>query len=81
MTLLSMISAGVGVGLVNPMSVEGLGNIDLVLRPFTPVIPCNFFLGYRSDAQQSRFVRSMAKCLLDARHRTRGLAEAAACVR
>jgi DNA-binding transcriptional LysR family regulator len=67
MTLLSMVSAGVGVGLVNPMSVEGLGDIDLVLRPFTPAIPCNFFLGYRNDARQSRFVRSMAKCLLDAR--------------
>jgi DNA-binding transcriptional LysR family regulator len=67
MTLLSIISAGAGVGLVNPASIEGLGNIDLVLRPFTPVMPCNFFLGYRTDAKQSRFVRSMAKCLLDAR--------------
>ena len=76
MTLLSMVSAGVGVGLVNPMSIEGLGNIDLVLRPFTPVIPCNFFIGYRTDAQRSRFVRSMAKCLLDARPRTLTLAEA-----
>jgi DNA-binding transcriptional LysR family regulator len=67
MTLLSIVSAGVGVGLVNPMSVEGLGNIDVVLRPFAPVMPCNFFLGYRTEAKQSRFVRSMAKCLLDAR--------------
>jgi DNA-binding transcriptional LysR family regulator len=67
MTLLSMVSAGVGVGLVNPMSVEGLGDIDLVLRPFIPVMPCNFFLGYRVDAPGSRFVRSMAQCLLDAR--------------
>ncbi|BCH20763.1 LysR family transcriptional regulator [Mesorhizobium sp. L-8-3] len=70
MTLLSIISAGVGVGLVNPMSVEGLGNIDLVLRPFRPVMPCNFFLGYRADSRQSRFVRSMATCLLDARPQT-----------
>lgn len=70
MTLLSIISSGVGVGLVNPMSVEGLGDIDVVLRPFTPTIPCNFFLGYRTDSQQSRFVRSMAKCLLDARPQT-----------
>jgi DNA-binding transcriptional LysR family regulator len=67
MTLLSIISTGVGVGLVNPMSVEGLGNMDLVLRPFTPAMPCNFFLGYRTEAKKSRFVRSMAKCLLDAR--------------
>ncbi|MEQ8935177.1 MAG: LysR substrate-binding domain-containing protein [Amphiplicatus sp.] len=67
MTLLSIISAGVGVGLVSPLSVEGLGNIDLALRPFKPVMPCNFFLGYRTDAKKSRFVRSMAKCLLDAR--------------
>jgi len=67
MTLLSMVSAGVGVGLVSPMSVEGLGSIDLVLRPFRPIMPCTFFLGYRIEAQRSRFVRSMAKCLLDAR--------------
>ncbi|WP_051677593.1 LysR family transcriptional regulator [Bradyrhizobium sp. URHD0069] len=70
MTLLSMVSAGVGVGLVNPMCIEGLGSIDLVLRPFKPVIPCDFFLGFRTDIRQSRFVRSMANCLLDARPRT-----------
>lgn len=67
MTLLSIISAGVGVGLVNPMSVEGLGNIDVVLRPFKPAMPLNFFLGCRSEASRSRYIRSMARCLLDAR--------------
>jgi DNA-binding transcriptional LysR family regulator len=67
MTLLSIISAGGGVGLVNPMSIEGLGSIDLVLRPFTPAMPCNFFLGFRAEAKRSPFVRSMAQCLLDAR--------------
>jgi DNA-binding transcriptional LysR family regulator len=71
MTLLSIIGANVGVGLVNPMSIEGLGDIDLVLRPFAPAIPCNFFLGYRTDAQHSRFVRSMATSLLDARPQPR----------
>lgn len=69
MTLLSMVSADVGVGLVNPMSVEGLGSIDLVLRPFKPVIPCDFFLGFRTDIRQMQYVRSMASCLLDARPR------------
>ena len=78
MTLLSIISEGVGVGLVNPMSIEGLGNIDLVLRPFTPVIPCKFFLGYRNEAHQSRFVRSMTACLLDSRPRTHAPESAAA---
>ncbi len=67
MTLLSMISSGVGVGLVNPMSVEGLGNVDVVLRPFNPTLPLNFFLGYRVDTPPSRYVLSMAQCLLDAR--------------
>jgi DNA-binding transcriptional LysR family regulator len=67
MTLLSIVSTGAGVGLVNPMTVEGLGEMDVVLRPFAPAMPLNFFLGYRTDAKQSRFVRSMAKCLLDAR--------------
>jgi DNA-binding transcriptional LysR family regulator len=67
MTLLSIVSTGVGVGLVNPMSVEGLGEMDLVLRPFTPAMPLNFFLGYRAEAKKSRFINSMAKCLLDAR--------------
>ncbi|RVK59215.1 LysR family transcriptional regulator [Sinorhizobium meliloti] len=67
MTLLSMISSGVGVGLVNPMSVEGLGNVDVVLRPFKPTLPLNFFLGYRVDTRPSRYVLSMAQCLLDAR--------------
>jgi hypothetical protein len=62
-----MVSAGVGVGLVNPMSVEGLGEMDLVLRPFAPVMPLNFFLGYRTEASRSRYIRSMAKCLLEAR--------------
>ncbi|MBS7700607.1 MULTISPECIES: LysR substrate-binding domain-containing protein [unclassified Chelatococcus] len=70
MTLLAIVSEGVGVGLVNPMSVEGLDNMDLVLRPFSPPMPCNFFLGYRSEAKKSRFVRSMTKCLLDARSQT-----------
>jgi DNA-binding transcriptional LysR family regulator len=67
MTLLSMVSAGVGVGLVNPMSIEGLGSIDLVLRPFKPALPLDFFLGFRTDIRQSRFVISMANSLLDAR--------------
>ncbi len=67
MTLLSMISSGVGVGLVNPMSVEGLGNVDVVLRPFRPTLPLNFFLGYRVDTPPSRHVLCMAQCLLDAR--------------
>jgi DNA-binding transcriptional LysR family regulator len=67
MTLLSIVSAGVGVGLVNPMSVEGLGNIDLVLRPFKPTMPLNFFLGYRAEASRSLYIRSMAKCLSEAR--------------
>ena len=70
MTLLSLVSAGVGVGLVNPMSVEGLGSIDLVLRPFKPALPLDFFLGYRADIRQTRFVHSMANCLLDARPKT-----------
>jgi DNA-binding transcriptional LysR family regulator len=73
MTLLSMVSAGVGVGLVNPMSIEGLGSIDLVLRPFDPTIPCDFFLGLRTDIPQSRFVRSMADCLLEARPRANAI--------
>lgn len=67
MTLLSLVSEGVGVGLVNPMSVDGVGGIDVVLRPFKPDIQLNFLLGYRTGSFQSRFVRSMAKCLLDAR--------------
>ncbi|TZG34270.1 LysR family transcriptional regulator [Agrobacterium sp. B1(2019)] len=67
MTLLSMISSGVGVGLVNPMSVEGLGNLDVVLRPFKPTLPLNFFLGYRVDTPPSRYVLSMSKCLFAAR--------------
>lgn len=70
MTLLSMISEGVGVGLVNPMSIEGLGNVDVVLRPFTPTLPLNFFLGYRTDVKPSKFVLAMAKCLLNARPNT-----------
>lgn len=67
MTLLSIISAGVGVGLVNPMSIEGLESIDIVLRPFRPDIPLPFFLGYRTDIDQPRLVHSMANCLLAAR--------------
>jgi hypothetical protein len=49
------------------MSVEGLGNIDLVLRPFKPTMPLNFFLGYRAEASRSLYIRSMAKCLSEAR--------------
>lgn len=67
MTLLSIISEGVGVGLVNPMSVEGLENIDVVLRPFSPVLQLNFFVGYRADTHQLPFVRAMSDCLLAAR--------------
>lgn len=70
MTLLSIIGAGTGVGLVNPMCVEGLESIDVVLRPFAPAMPCNFFLGYRADAHRARILRSMAECLLDARFGT-----------
>lgn len=65
MTLLSLVGAGVGVGLVNPMSLEGLGDIGVVLRPFAPAMPCNFFLGHRAD--RTALVRAMATCLLDAR--------------
>lgn len=67
MTLLSIIGAGGGVGLVNPMSLEGLDGINVVLRPFAPEMPCTFFLGYRSEAKKLWFVREMASCLLGAR--------------
>ncbi|MCJ9751638.1 LysR substrate-binding domain-containing protein [Neorhizobium sp. BETTINA12A] len=59
---------GVGVGIVNPLAVDGFAQRGLVLRPFEPAVYFKSYLLFRPDMQKARLVREFVAALLEVRN-------------
>lgn len=69
-TVCALVMEGVGVGLVNPGSVDGFAERGVIFRPFDPAIYFKSYLLFRPDAQRAVIVKDFTAALLDARSRT-----------
>lgn len=68
-TVCALVAEGVGVGLVNPGSIDGFAERGVVFRPFEPGIYFRSYMLFRPDAQRSRIVKDFAAALMRARSR------------
>ena len=59
---------GVGVGIVNPLAVDGFGERGLILRPFEPAVYFKSYLLFRPDMQKARLVRAFVSALMEVRN-------------
>ncbi|MCQ1775840.1 LysR substrate-binding domain-containing protein [Neorhizobium galegae] len=59
---------GVGVGIVNPLAVDGFAQRGLILRPFEPAVYFKSFLLFRPDMQKAILVRAFVTALLEVRN-------------
>lgn len=67
-TICALALSGDAIGLVNPISTEGLSERGLVLRPFIPDVSFRALILFRPDAQKARLVRAFATVLYDMRN-------------
>jgi len=68
-TVCALALEGVGIGLANPMAVEGFAERGLLLRPFEPVVYFKTYLLFRPDMQKAVLVKALTAELLYARSR------------
>ncbi|WP_426240174.1 LysR substrate-binding domain-containing protein [Pararhizobium sp. DWP1-1-3] len=68
-TICALALAGVGLGFVNPLTVQGFVERGLILKPFEPRVDFRCYLLFRPDAQKARLVRSFVAVLLEQRNR------------
>jgi len=66
-TVCALVMEGVGLGIVNPMAVDGYAERGVVFRPFSHDVQFKSYLLYRPDAQKSQIVKSLVQALLKAR--------------
>ncbi|MFN7104322.1 MAG: LysR substrate-binding domain-containing protein [Pseudorhizobium sp.] len=59
---------GVGVGIVNPLAVDGFSERGLILRPFEPAVYFKSYLLFRPDMQKARLVRAFVSALMEVRN-------------
>ena len=59
---------GVGVGIVNPLSIDGFSERGLVFRPFEPAVYFKSYLLFRPDVQKARLVRAFVAALFEVRN-------------
>lgn len=59
---------GVGVGIVNPLAVDGFAERGLILRPFEPAVYFKSYLLFRPDVQKARLVRAFVSALMQVRN-------------
>lgn len=59
---------GIGVAIVNPLSVDGFQERGLVLRPLEPAVYFKSYLLFRPDMQKARLVRAFVSELLEVRN-------------
>ncbi|MDR6821008.1 DNA-binding transcriptional LysR family regulator [Neorhizobium sp. 2083] len=67
-TACALILEGVGVGIVNPLAIDGFAERGLVFRPFEPAVYFKSYLLFRPDVQKARLVRAFVSALLDVRN-------------
>ena len=66
-TICALALEGVGIGLANPMAMDGYVDRGLIVRPFKPDIDFRSFLIFRPDSQRTRLVSAFVAALLAAR--------------
>jgi DNA-binding transcriptional LysR family regulator len=66
-TVCSLVSEGVGVGLISPYAIAGHDQSRLVLRPFEPAVQVRSLLILPPDRPKSQLVRDFIDCLMKAR--------------
>jgi DNA-binding transcriptional LysR family regulator len=59
---------GVGIGIVNPLAVDGFAERGLVLKPFEPCVYFKSYLLFRPDMQKARLVRGFVAALMEVRN-------------
>lgn len=59
---------GVGVGIVNPLAVDGFAERGLILRSFEPAVYFKSYLLFRPDMQKARLVRAFVSALMEVRN-------------
>ncbi len=69
-TVCALVLEGVGIGIVNPMAVDGFVERGVHLRKFQPSVQFKTFLLHRPDMPKSTIVKSMVAALLKARTQT-----------
>ena len=70
-TVCALALEGVGIGLANPLAIEGFVERGLLLRPFEPDVYFKTFMLFRPDAQKASLIRKLIAELLHARQRSR----------
>lgn len=66
-TVCALVLEGVGIGILNPMAIDGFPERGLILKPFVPNLQFRSYLIFRPDAQKSKIVKAMVDALLQAR--------------
>ncbi|KRE16998.1 LysR family transcriptional regulator [Bosea sp. Root381] len=66
-TVFSLVSEGVGVGLLSPYAIAGHDQSRIVLRPFEPAVHSRSLLILPPDRPKSQLVRDFIDCLMEAR--------------
>lgn len=66
-TVCALVLEGVGIGIVNPNSIDGFPERGLILKPFEPEIYFKTLLVFRPDAQRSQIVKDFTAALLEER--------------
>ncbi len=67
-TACALVLEGVGIAIVNPLSIDGFSERGLVFRPFEPAVYFRSYLLFRPDMQKTRLVRAFVSSLLEVRN-------------
>lgn len=70
-TVCALVLEGVGIGIVNPLAIDGFEKRGLIFRPLEPVVHVKSYLLFRPDMQKARLVRAFVAALLEVRNATK----------
>ncbi|MGA1834143.1 LysR substrate-binding domain-containing protein [Rhizobium wenxiniae] len=67
-TACALVLEGVGIAIVNPLSIDGFTERGVVFRPFEPAVYFKSFMLFRPDEQKASLVRAFVAALLEVRN-------------
>lgn len=70
-TVCALVLEDVGIGIVNPLAIDGFAERGLIFRPLEPVVHVKSYLLFRPDMQKARLVRAFVAALLEVRNTTK----------
>jgi len=68
LTACALALEGIGIAIVNPLSIDGFAERGVVFRPFEPAVFFKSYLLFRPDMQKARLVRAFVSALLEVRN-------------